>query len=123
MGFAGPHVMFAIANIPLIPSSSCVCSIVRVFDTGSSSNSSSHTVLLYPSTFWASSLLRIVMTDNMEFTLDWDLPDYPQLPKMFTNAKAAKKRKHKEFIMTEADLEQVVKIPKVAAGKPFLHAS
>ena len=48
--------------------------------------------------------------------LDWDLPDYPQLPKMFTNAKAAKKRKHKEFIMTDADLDTVVKIPRPAAA-------
>lgn len=51
-----------------------------------------------------------------DFTLDWDLPEYTQLPKMFTNAKAAKKRKHKEFIMTDAELDQVVKIPKAAKG-------
>jgi hypothetical protein len=34
------------------------------------------------------------MSTDMDFQ-DWDLPAYPQLPKMFTNAKAAKKRKHK----------------------------
>lgn len=35
------------------------------------------------------------MSTDMDFQVDWDLPAYPQLPKMFTNAKAAKKRKHK----------------------------
>jgi hypothetical protein len=56
------------------------------------------------------------MGSQTDFQLDWDLPEYPQLPKMFTNPQAAKKRKHKEFIMTEADLDMVVKIPKAAAG-------
>lgn len=51
-----------------------------------------------------------------DFALDWDLPEYPQLPKMFTSAKAAKKRKHKEFILTDADLDTAVKIPKAAAA-------
>lgn len=59
------------------------------------------------------------MASQTDFQLDWDLPDYPQLPKMFTNPKAAKKRKHKEFIMTDADLDMVVKIPKAAAGVPL----
>jgi len=56
------------------------------------------------------------MGSEMDFQLDWDLPAYPQLPKMFTNAKAAKKRKHREFVMTDADLEHVVKIPRAATG-------
>lgn len=56
------------------------------------------------------------MGSDMDFQLDWDLPAYPQLPKMFTNAKAAKKRKHRVFVMTDADLEHVVKIPRAATG-------
>jgi hypothetical protein len=42
----------------------------------------------------------------------WDLPAYPQLPKLFTSAKTAKKRKHKEFILTDELLEQPVRLPK-----------
>jgi hypothetical protein len=42
----------------------------------------------------------------------WDLPAYPQLPKLFTSAKTAKKRKHKEFILTDELLEQPVKLPR-----------
>jgi hypothetical protein len=62
----------------------------------------------------AAAIMAAAQADD--FALDWDLPDYPQLPKMFTSAKAAKKRKHKEFILTDADLDTVVKIPKAAAG-------
>jgi hypothetical protein len=42
----------------------------------------------------------------------WDLPTYPQLPKLFTSTKEAKKRKHKEFILTDELLEQPVKLPR-----------
>jgi hypothetical protein len=42
----------------------------------------------------------------------WDLPAYPQLPKLFTSAKTAKKRKHKEFILTDELLDQPVKLPR-----------
>jgi hypothetical protein len=54
------------------------------------------------------------MAEETDFKIDWDLPDYPQLPKMFTSAKAAKKRKHREFIMTDEVLDRVVKIPAAA---------
>lgn len=46
----------------------------------------------------------------------WDLPEYPKLPKLFTSAKTAKKRKHKEYIVTDELLEQPVKLPKLQSG-------
>lgn len=73
-------------------------------------------MLLPPAAVTTPLTAATMSTNNADFQLDWDLPDYPQLPKMFTNAKAAKKRKHKEFILTDADLDTVVKIPRPAPG-------
>lgn len=44
----------------------------------------------------------------------WSLPAYPQLPKLLTSAKTAKKRKHRELIVTEELLDRPVKLPTVA---------
>lgn len=47
---------------------------------------------------------------------DEALADYPKLPKSFTNAKTAKKRKHKELFVTEEDLLKPVRLPHVLAA-------
>lgn len=56
----------------------------------------------------------LITTGMSDWGLDWELPEYPQLPKLFTNAKTAKKRKHKEFIITDELLEQPVKLSKLS---------
>jgi len=43
----------------------------------------------------------------------WELPDYPKLPKLFTNAKTAKKRRHKELMVTDELLDCPVKLSKL----------
>jgi len=49
---------------------------------------------------------------------EWEdeaLASYPTLPKSFTNAKTAKKRKHKELFVTDEDLLKPVRLAKQTA--------
>jgi hypothetical protein len=56
--------------------------------------------------------------------MDWGVPGwgedalagYPTLPKSFTNAKTAKKRKHKELFLTDEALMKPVRLGKPAAA-------
>ena len=47
------------------------------------------------------------------------LPHYPALPRLLTDAKTAKRRRHKEYIVSEQDLDRAVKLPRGDA--PTLH--
>ncbi|KAF8063845.1 ribosomal RNA-processing protein 8 [Scenedesmus sp. PABB004] len=56
------------------------------------------------------------MADADDWGPAWALPGYPQLPRLMTDAKTAKKRRHREFIVTEDLLNAPVQLARLIGG-------